>query len=227
MSSERSGPPAEVAIDAELVRRLLAAQFPRWAGLPVRAGPGAGWDNVIYRLGADLAVRLPRRLVGADQVSQQHRWLPVLAGRLPLAIPVVAGLGVPGEGYPWPWSITSWLPGEIAAARRDTDLAAAAVRLAGFIAALRSVDVAGGPPAGEFRRDLARRDRSLDLMVAWTLLSASARRAFRAAPPADDAAWERGSGWALDFGLRCAAYASGNRLLSEIGTYTVSQVLTG
>lgn len=293
MSSGLGRPPAEVAIDAGLVRRLLAAQFPQWAGLPVRAVPGAGWDNVIYRLGGDLAVRLPRRLIGAEQVSKQHRWLPVLAGRLPLAIPVVAGQGVPGGGYPWRWSITSWLPGEIAAGCRGTDLLTSAARLAGFIAALRAVDVAGGP-VSELRRDLASRDRpvtgaidaleglpcreaairawhralaapawdgppvwmhgdlhpanllvtngqlsgvvdfgllgvgdpAVDLMVAWTFLSAPARHAFRSALPADDSTWERGRGWALDLGLRCAAYSADNPLLGEIGRYTVSQVLS-
>ena len=293
MPSGLGRPPAEVDIDAGLVRRLLAAQFPHWAGLPVRAMPGAGWDNVIYRLGADLAVRLPRRLIGAEQVSKQHRWLPVLAGRLPLAIPVVAGQGVPGEGYPWRWSITSWLPGQIAGHCPGIDLLTAAARLAGFIAALRAVDLAGGP-VSEFRRDLASRDRlvtgaiealddaphraavirawrralaapawdgppvwmhgdlhpanllatngqlsgvldfgllgvgdpAVDLMVAWTFLSAPARHAFRTALPADDATWERGRGWALDLGLRCAAYSAGNPLLGKIGRYTISQVLT-
>jgi aminoglycoside phosphotransferase (APT) family kinase protein len=294
MLSGLGRPPAEVEIDTGLVRRLLAAQFPKWADLPVRAVPSAGWDNVIFRLGADLAVRLPRRLIGAGQVARQHRWLPVLAGRLPLAIPAVAGMGVPGEGYPWRWTITSWLPGEIAAGRRGLDLATAAVRLAGFIAALRAVDPAGGP-ASEFRHDLASRDHvvtsafealgdvpyraaailawhraravpawdgppvwmhgdlhpanllvtdgqlsgvidfgllavgdpAVDLMAAWTFLSGPARRAFRAALPADEATWERGRGWALDLGIRCAAYSAGNPLLGEIGRYTISEVITG
>jgi aminoglycoside phosphotransferase (APT) family kinase protein len=293
MLSGLGRPPAEVEIDAGLVRRLLAAQFPHWADLPVRAVPSAGWDNVIYRLGADLAVRLPRRLIGARQVSKQHRWLPILAGRLPLAISVVAGQGVPGEGYPWGWSIMSWLPGEIATGCRDLDLAAAGVSLAGFIAALRAVEPAGGP-ASEFRRDLTSRDRmvtdaidalgdvpyreaairawdrarvapawdgqpvwmhgdlhpanllvtggqlsgvvdfgllavgdpAVDLMVAWTFLSGPARHAFRTALPTDEATWERGRGWALDLGIRCAAYSSDNPLLGEIGRYTISQVLT-
>jgi aminoglycoside phosphotransferase (APT) family kinase protein len=293
MLSGSGRPPAEVEINARLVRRLLAAQFPQWAGMPVRAVPRVGWDNVIYRLGADLAVRLPRRLIGAEQVSKQHRWLPVLAGRLPLAIPVVAGQGVPGEGYPWQWSITSWLPGEIAADCHDLDMATTAVRLAGFIAALRAVDPSGGP-ASEFRHDLASRDRlvtsaidalgdvpyreaatrawhraraapewdgppvwmhgdlhpanllvangqltgvvdfgllavgdpAVDLMVAWTFLPGPARHAFRTALPADEATWERGRGWALDLGIRCAAYSAGNPLVGEIGKYTISQVLT-
>jgi aminoglycoside phosphotransferase (APT) family kinase protein len=284
-------PPAEAEVDDQLVRRLLAEQFPHWAGLRLRAVAGAGWDHEIYRLGTDLAVRLPRREIGARQVGKEHRWLPALAGRLPLAIPAVVGQGMPGEGYPWRWSVVTWLPGEIAAACPDLDLAAA-LRLAGFIAALRAVDPAGGP-ASEFRRDLADRDRqvtdalhalgdvpyrtaatrawararaarawdgrpvwmhgdlhpanllvtdgqlsgvldfgllavgdpAVDLMAAWTCLSAPARRAFRAALPADEATWERGRGWALLHGLRCAAYAPGSPLLSGIGRYTVGQVV--
>jgi aminoglycoside phosphotransferase (APT) family kinase protein len=74
---------------------------------------------------------------------------------------------------------------------------------------------------------LAVGDPAVDLMVAWTFLSASARRAFRAALPADEATWERGRGWALDLGLRCAAHSAGNPLLSRIGTYTISQILNG
>ena len=84
-------PPAEAEINDRLVRRLLAEQFPQWAGLRLRAVAGAGWDHEIYRLGTDLAVRLPRREIGARQVGKEHRWLPALAGRLPLTIPAVVG----------------------------------------------------------------------------------------------------------------------------------------
>lgn len=64
-------------------------------------------------------------------------------------------------------------------------------------------------------------------MVAWTFLPAPARQVFRRALAADDAAWERGRGWALDFAIRCAAYAAGDPLLGGIGRHTVSQVLAG
>jgi aminoglycoside phosphotransferase (APT) family kinase protein len=36
------------------VRRLLSAQFPRWAGLPVRRFDSTGTNNAIFRLGDDL-----------------------------------------------------------------------------------------------------------------------------------------------------------------------------
>ena len=140
-----SRPADEVRIDVPLVRRLVAAQFPQWAGLPVEPAGATGFDNAIFRLGTDLAVRLPRRQFGADHLEREYRWLPVVGPRLPLAVPVPAGKGEPGEGYPWPWMVCSWLPGEIAALAPVADPERAAVTLARFVAALRALDPAGAP----------------------------------------------------------------------------------
>lgn len=49
----------EVPTDAGLVRRLLGAQFPQWADLPIERFNSSGTTNAIYRLGEDMAVRLP------------------------------------------------------------------------------------------------------------------------------------------------------------------------
>jgi aminoglycoside phosphotransferase (APT) family kinase protein len=49
----------KAAITAELAAGLVRDQFPQWAGLPVRRVEPGGWDNVTFRLGADLSVRLP------------------------------------------------------------------------------------------------------------------------------------------------------------------------
>jgi aminoglycoside phosphotransferase (APT) family kinase protein len=73
-------PTADVVIDAALVRRLLAEQHPELARLPL-TDPVVGWDNVTYRLGPDLAVRLPRRLASAPLVESEQRWLPELGTR--------------------------------------------------------------------------------------------------------------------------------------------------
>jgi aminoglycoside phosphotransferase (APT) family kinase protein len=83
----RNMPAAEVDIDEQIVRRLLASQFPEWAALRISPSPSIGFDNVIYRLGSGLVVRLPRRRMGAVMVEKQHRWLPELARRLPLPVP--------------------------------------------------------------------------------------------------------------------------------------------
>ena len=137
----------EVATDASLVRRLVAGQFPDWADLAIARVPSAGTDNAIYRLGDEMAVRLPRVEWATGQVEMEHRWLPRLAPHLPLAIPTPLAMGAPAEGYPWRWSVYRWLEGENATADR-LDLRQAATDLAAFIAALQRIDTAGGPLAG-------------------------------------------------------------------------------
>jgi aminoglycoside phosphotransferase (APT) family kinase protein len=138
----------KTAITANLASRLVAAQFPQWAGLPVRRVEPGGWDNVTFRLGADLSVRLPSGPSYAQQVAKEHRWLPLLAGQLPLRIPEPVAQGVPGCGFPWPWSVYRWLPGTPLAAAHIPDRAAVAAELAGFLAALYRAAPTGGPPPG-------------------------------------------------------------------------------
>jgi aminoglycoside phosphotransferase (APT) family kinase protein len=286
-------PAADVRIDIRLARRLVAAQFPQWADLAVKPVESAGWDNTIFRLGTELAVRLPRRRVSAEHVSTEHEWLPVLAPQLPLAVPVPLGHGVPADGYPWQWTVCPWLTGELAAQTHVADPVAAATSLAAFVTALQAIDPAGGT-AHEFRgTSLAARDDNTraaaevlqhsldvgpvlrvweaslavpawtgrpvwmhgdlhpanllvehhelsavidfgllgvgdpacDLMVAWTYLPADPRKVFRSALAVDDATWSRGRGWALQFGLRAAAYSADNSVLGDIGRQTLAEVL--
>jgi aminoglycoside phosphotransferase (APT) family kinase protein len=106
-------PSAEVEIDPNLVGRLLAAQHPDLANLPLRVVE-AGWDNVMLRLGEDLAVRLPRRALAATLIEHEQRWLPYLAPRLPLPVPVPLRVGQPSALYPWRWSVLPWLKGTAA-----------------------------------------------------------------------------------------------------------------
>lgn len=149
----------EVATDASLVRRLLAAQFADWADLPIERVPSAGTDNAIYRLGNDMAVRLPRTRWATGQVEREHRWLPRLAPHLPLAIPTQLAMGVPALGYPWRWAVYRWLEGENATHDRIADLREAATDLARFIAVLQRIDATGGPREGRSRGvPLAERD---------------------------------------------------------------------
>ncbi|MGW5733823.1 MULTISPECIES: aminoglycoside phosphotransferase family protein [Streptomyces] len=136
-------------IDAALVRRLVAAQFPRWSHLPVRPVEVDGWDNRTYRLGDALTARLPTAAGYVPAVAKENAWLPRLAPSLPVAVPSVMGEGVPGEGYPYPWSVRGWLDGETAAPGRIDDLTGFAEAVAAFILALQRCDTAGGPLAGE------------------------------------------------------------------------------
>lgn len=128
-------PPAEIEVDAALVRALLEEQHPDLADRPLREVAG-GWDNVVYRLGDQLMVRLPRRALSSPLVLNELRWLPYLAPDLPLPVPVPVRSGVPGCGFPWPWSVARWIPGIEAETEPPADRRDAARRLGEFVAAL-------------------------------------------------------------------------------------------
>ncbi|WP_328998019.1 aminoglycoside phosphotransferase family protein [Kribbella sp. NBC_00709] len=136
-------------IDAALVRRLIAQQFPQWADLPVTPVKVDGWDNRTYRLGSDLTARLPTAAAYVAAVDKEHQWLPVLAPYLPVEIPTAIAKGAPGEGYPHPWAIRRWIDGRTASAETVPDLPAFARSIADFILALQDIDAGGGPLAGE------------------------------------------------------------------------------
>jgi aminoglycoside phosphotransferase (APT) family kinase protein len=138
----------DVDIDIALVRSLVGAQFPQWAGLPVRPVERSGWDNRTFRLGDELSVRLPSAAGYVPAVAKEQRWLPYLAPRLPLPIPVPVGLGAPGAGYPYPWSVYRWIEGTPVDAGPVADRTGLALDLAAFLVALRAVDATGGPAAG-------------------------------------------------------------------------------
>ncbi|MBY8881300.1 aminoglycoside phosphotransferase family protein [Actinacidiphila acidipaludis] len=132
----------EVPTDAGLVRRLLAGQFPRWAALDIRPVRSAGTDNAIYRVGDELAVRLPRITSAVEQVGFEHAWLPRLAPLLPAAVSVPVAVGRPGEGYPYPWAVVRWIEGgHLTEEMRDDH--AFAHDLGVFVAALRTADTTG------------------------------------------------------------------------------------
>jgi aminoglycoside phosphotransferase (APT) family kinase protein len=130
-----AGPAAEVDVDEALVRALLREQHPDLAALAITP-LATGWDNVMYRLGDDLTVRLPRRAASAYLVLHEQRWLPELAIDLPLPVPVPMRIGRPGAGYPWPWHVCPWLPGQPIEHQPPDDLTAAAAALGSFLRAI-------------------------------------------------------------------------------------------
>src|SRR5437868_4160134 len=83
------------AVDAALVRRLIASQHPRWAGLPVEPVASDGTTNAIYRLGTGAAVRLPLARYGEAAIDVEGRRLPRIAPLLPLAAPEQLATGKP------------------------------------------------------------------------------------------------------------------------------------
>ncbi|MCW2930293.1 MAG: aminoglycoside phosphotransferase [Actinomycetia bacterium] len=136
---------AELDITADLVRDLLRDQHPDLADRPVTLG-ARGWDNQLWRLGDDLAVRLPWATQTADALLlKEYKWLPALAPRLPLAVPVPRRLGEPSQRFPRPWIVTTWVPGTPADRVPATRGAQAADTLAAFLTALHQPAPAGAP----------------------------------------------------------------------------------
>ncbi|MFG2541622.1 aminoglycoside phosphotransferase family protein [Streptomyces sp. NPDC048594] len=283
-------------IGEALVRRLVDSQFPQWAGLALKLLDPAGSDHVIYRLGEELSVRLPRHSGAIGQARKELQWLPQLAPHLPLAIPVPVGVGEPDFGYPWPWAVSRWLDGEVVTVDALGDSPRAAVELARFLAALHGVAPEGNAGEALAGRPLSDRDRATrvaiaevdglfdatamtelwdaalsapgwdcspvwfhgdfhtgnllardgrisavidfgglgvgdpacDLMIAFTLLSADSRAAFRDALGVDDATWMRGRGWALATGLNAYTYyAAVDPRVAAQTTRQITQALIG
>jgi aminoglycoside phosphotransferase (APT) family kinase protein len=135
----------EVDIDDALVRTLLTQQLPHLAHLPLRRLDTWGTDHVIYRLGDELAVRLPKIGWAATQGERENRWLPVLAPHLPVEVPVPVAVGDPAAGYPYRWYLSPWIVGDNPTPG-SSGLRRLAVDLADFVLALEEVPVDGGPP---------------------------------------------------------------------------------
>ncbi len=185
-------------VDVPLVERLVASQFPQWAGLPIRPVENDGWDNWTFHLGDRMKVRLPSAMGYSEQAEKEARWLPRLAPRLPLPVPVPVGVGAPAADYPYPWSVYEWLEGEPATRDALDDPVQFGWDVAKFLTALQRIDTAGAPPPGqhnyfrgadvievygdEARRSIDALADTIDTAAAYAVLDAAAAAPF-AGPP--------------------------------------------
>jgi aminoglycoside phosphotransferase (APT) family kinase protein len=157
-------PPAEVEIDAALVERLVGAQHPALLGAVTFLS--SGWDNELFRLGDDRVARMPRRATAVPLIEHEQRWLPALQALVQVPLPVPVAVGLPGDDYPWPWSIARWIPGEPVAHLPVGDRGALIEPLASFVADLH-VPAAAGAPVNPVRgTPLAARDAAVRARLA-------------------------------------------------------------
>ncbi|MEV4415467.1 aminoglycoside phosphotransferase family protein [Catellatospora sp. NPDC049609] len=138
----------EVPVDEAVVRSLLEEQCPQWADLSLSPA-GAGTDNVMYRLGGELLVRLPRTADKAPSLRKEREWLPRLAPLLPCPVPEPVYAGMPSAAYPLPWSIYRWIDGDEVQPGAVQDWAAFGTDLADFVQNLHRVDLMGATRADE------------------------------------------------------------------------------
>jgi len=178
----------EVDIDDAVVAGLLRFQFPEWAGLPLHRVRSTGTDNAIYRLGDDMAIRLPRIHSAVGQIDKEYDWLKFLSLHVPVEVPLPIARGEAGLHYPYPWLIYRWLDGEDLQHARVEDLDQLATDLADFVLVLGQFDPAGAPPAGLRGGALAPHDEMVKAAVPKLAGSVDSDRAlaiWRAALRAD------------------------------------------
>lgn len=132
----------------EGVRRLIVSQFPEWSNLPIQVVENPGWDHWSFRLGETMVIRLPSAARYANQVIKEQRWLKNLAPHLSIEIPRPLVLGIPCALFPWNWSISDWIEGEIAEKGEISSLEEFAESLVVFLQQIQSIDSQGGPEAG-------------------------------------------------------------------------------
>ena len=135
-------------ITPALAGRLIAAQFPPWAGLPIVPVEIDGWDNTTFRLGGDMLVRLPSGEAYVPQIEKEQRWLPIIGQHLSVRIPEPVEKGQPCAEFPRPWSIYRWIDGEPAGAKRPESPTTLAAQLAAFLRELQAIDAHDGPAPG-------------------------------------------------------------------------------
>ncbi|MBO3086003.1 aminoglycoside phosphotransferase family protein [Cellulomonas fengjieae] len=151
----------ELDLPVALVANLLADQFPQWSDLPVRRLASSGTDNAMFRLGDDLVVRMPRIHWASGTVDHEATWLPRVDGHLPVTVPRVLAVGTSARGYPWTWSVMTWVPGVNPVLDRLREPVALARDLAALVRSVRALPLDGGKPkAGPLadRDEQVRRD---------------------------------------------------------------------
>ncbi|WP_460741256.1 aminoglycoside phosphotransferase family protein [Mariniluteicoccus endophyticus] len=129
----------------DLVARLVAEQAPHLADLPVRPSADEGSSNWVFRLGDDLAVRLPRSAAYAESIRTETRFLPRIAPGVGVRVPEVVHAGVPSPEFPWDWAVVSWIAGERPNNLTADQQQALAADLGRFVRELHAVDASGVP----------------------------------------------------------------------------------
>lgn len=222
--------PNQLTISGEAVRDLVDVQFPQWRGRPIKEFRAQGTVNALFRIGDRLAARFPlepgdvettRRLLQSEAQAARE-----VLGRTRFRTPEPVAIGEPGEGYPLPWSVQTWLPGTVATEEDPSGSVAFARDLAEFIRGVRALDTRGRTFNGEGRGGdlipgnvlvsdgrltavidvggLGPADPALDLVCAWHLLDAGPRQVLRDDLGCDDLEWERGKAWAFEQAIGAA-----------------------
>jgi aminoglycoside phosphotransferase (APT) family kinase protein len=174
----------EFVVAEEQALRLITAQFPVFEH-PFLRLLGEGWDNTVWLVDESVVFRFPRRALAVPGLEREMEVLPVLAPQLTLPIPVPTYLGVPADGFPWPYFGAPLIEGKEPADAHLDD--GGRIRLArplgAFLRELHSVSGFGSLPEDPMgRADMAKRAprarealAELETLGVWTAAAAALR----------------------------------------------------
>jgi aminoglycoside phosphotransferase (APT) family kinase protein len=157
----------QFSVPVSTVRRLIDEQFPQWRAEPIRALATDATVNSIFRIGSALSARFPLRADGPvasrSALEAEATAVRELAWHSSVPVPEPVAIGDPGHGYPFAWSVQTWLPGPVATPHGDAGSASLALDLAVFIGGLRRANTGGRRFGGEGRGgDLRGQDAWMD-----------------------------------------------------------------
>ena len=136
--------------------RLVRDQASHLAGLPIAPSSAKGSSNWVFRLGDELAVRLPRSPDYIRDLQTEVAWLPRIGSATTAPTPELKHRGEPSPAFPRPWAIVTWLDGDRPGNLEPEAQQVLATDLAAFLEQLHGIDVSGvpvGPPHWGYRCD--------------------------------------------------------------------------
>jgi aminoglycoside phosphotransferase (APT) family kinase protein len=137
----------QLLLDEEAACRLIVEQFPNWRHEQIRHIRAEGTVNAIYRIGTKLTARFPLRAADPaamrTELEREAAAMRELNASCPFPTPLLVAEGAPGLGYPLPWSVQTWLPGQVATPGGLANSKAFAQDLADLVNALRTADTGG------------------------------------------------------------------------------------
>ncbi|MBB4146194.1 aminoglycoside phosphotransferase family protein [Rhizobium rhizoryzae] len=133
----------EIRVDVITASSLIHNQFPEFVDEEIQPFH-TGTDNAVFRIGLRATARFPLRPVEpdvrADTLRHESMAMDEFADHCPVPTPRPIGIGKPGDGYPMPWAVQSWVAGVVATPNGLSTSRAFADDIANLIAALRRAD---------------------------------------------------------------------------------------
>jgi len=147
--------PGQLDLSQEVAAQLVSRVLPGTDPASIRLLPTSATTSTVVRIGEGLAARFPLQPADPDaarrDLATEHEAMAEFAAVCPLPCPEPVALAEPSAEFPMPWSVQTWIPGEVADPQVIAGSEAAADDLAALLLALRAVPTRGRRFAGPGR----------------------------------------------------------------------------